>query len=132
MDKEGGTYTVTVYIETLSGDIDLQNDTMKVIACEIPHDVGMDNTTVKNFQVGQNQPNPSNGNTIISYRLPENGKIVLTLTDSNGKLLYKTKVKAFSGDNTLEINTQNLSNGIYFYKVEYQGEHIVKKMTVQR
>ncbi|MDD4210693.1 MAG: T9SS type A sorting domain-containing protein, partial [Bacteroidales bacterium] len=75
---------------------------------------------------------PTNGNTIIYYCIPQSGKVKLTLTDVNGKVVYKTNVKAMAGTNSFEINTQNLSSGIYFYKVEYQGEHIVKKLTVER
>ncbi|MDD4210664.1 MAG: hypothetical protein PHI52_10055, partial [Bacteroidales bacterium] len=78
MDKDGGTYTVTVYIEALSGDIDLHNDTMKVVACEIPHDVSITEKAAKKFEVSQNQPNPTNGNTIIYYCIPQSGKVKLT------------------------------------------------------
>ena len=132
INKDGGTYTVTVYIEALSGDIDLQNDTVKVIACEVPHDVGITEKAVKKFEVSQNQPNPTNGNTIIQYCIPQSGKVKFTLIDVSGKVVYKNNVKAMAGTNSFEINTQNLSSGIYFYKVEYQGERIVKKMTVER
>jgi len=132
MDKDGGTYTVKVYIEALFGDINLHNDTMQVIACEVPHDVGITEKAAKKFEVSQNQPNPTNGNTIIYYCIPQSGKVKLSLTDVSGKVVYKTNIKAMAGTNSFEINTQNLSSGIYFYKVEYQGEHIVKKLTVQR
>ena len=132
MSTSSGTYTVTVYIEALSGDIDLQNDTMIVIACEVPHDVGITEKAAKKFEVSQNQPNPTNGNTIIYYCIPQSGKVKLTLTDVSGKVVYKTNVKAMVGTNSFEINTQNLSSGVYFYKVEYQGESVVKKMTIER
>jgi hypothetical protein len=105
---------------------------MQVIACEVPHDVGITEKAAKKFEVSQNQPNPTNGNTIIYYCIPQSGKVKLSLTDVSGKVVYKTNIKAMAGTNSFEINTQNLSSGIYFYKVEYQGEHIVKKLTVQR
>ncbi len=132
MDKDGGTYTVKVYIEALPGDINLHNDTMQVIACEVPHDVGITEKAAKKFEVSQNQPNPTNGNTIIYYCIPQSGKVKLSLTDVSGKVVYKTNIKAMAGTNSFEINTQNLSSGIYFYKVEYQGEHIVKKFIAVR
>ena len=48
----------------------------------------------------------------------------------NGQLLYQESIQAVSGSNRVEVDINNLSNGIYYYSMEYNGESIVKKMNV--
>lgn len=85
-----------------------------------------------NFTVGQNQPNPSNLHTVISYFIPENGNVNFVLTDISGKIMYQENIEAHEGSQELNFNTSMLASGIYYYSMEYQGQRIVKKMTIQR
>ncbi len=50
----------------------------------------------------------------------------------NNQILYKEEIEASSGTHYVEFNTAGLSNGIYYYSMEYQGQRIVKKMTIQK
>ncbi|MAJ44362.1 MAG: hypothetical protein CMF96_06415 [Candidatus Marinimicrobia bacterium] len=63
-------------------------------------------------------PNPFNPTTNISYLLPENRQIKITIHDVKGKkieTLLQSKVPA--GSYTLSWNAENLASGIYFVKL---------------
>jgi hypothetical protein len=32
----------------------------------------------------------------------------------------------------MEFNTHNLSDGVYYYSMDYEGQRIVKKMSIQK
>jgi hypothetical protein len=82
--------------------------------------------------LSQNIPNPANDNTLITYSIPANGKATFSIYSINGQLLSSQSVEAKTGENTLEVNTNNLSSGIYFYTMEFNGQRVVRKMNVNR
>lgn len=50
----------------------------------------------------------------------------------NGQILHKEVIQSQRGSHFIKFNTQNLTNGIYYYSIIYQGVTISKKMTVQK
>jgi len=84
------------------------------------------------WALGQNIPNPATATTLIPYSIPQEGKVVFSVMSINGQLLYREEVQANAGTHYLEMNTEALSAGIYYYSMEYQGQRIVKKMTIQK
>ena len=76
----------------------------------------------------QNYPNPFNPVTAISYTIPEPGIVNLKIYDLKGNLV-KTLVDKFqdSGNYTVEWNAGDLSSGIYFYKIQYGGQSLIKR-----
>ena len=52
------------------------------------------------------------------------------LTTINGQVIYNKSLEVLSGSHLLEIDIENLSNGIYYYSMEYQGTTITKKMNI--
>lgn len=87
------------------------------------------------FSVSQNYPNPFNPSTKINYDLPVDGTVSIKVFDITGKEV----INLFSGNKsagfyTETINAENLSSGIYFYRVNLtSGSNnfmITKKMNV--
>jgi hypothetical protein len=123
-------YFITVYID--SYDNDASNDTIHLIATK---ENGVNIKPINNkttVYLSQNIPNPANDNTLIAYSLPANGKVTFLVYSINGQLLSSQSVEATTGENTLELKTDNLSAGIYFYAMEFNGQRIVKKMSISR
>jgi len=87
------------------------------------------------YNLSQNYPNPFNPVTKIDYSLAENSNVSIVLYDMTGKEV-KTLVKSVqsAGYYTIQINANDLSSGIYFYKMiaNANGNNIVmtKKMSV--
>lgn len=121
-------YSFTVYFDAISEDVNASNDSMSVDICV--DDVSIDINNGNNWDLGQNQPNPAQNTTVIPYSIPQDGKVIFSIMSINGQLLYKESIQAVSGSNKVEIDINDLSNGIYYYSMEYNGQTIVKKMNV--
>lgn len=84
-------------------------------------------------KLGQNAPNPFEGNTIIPYTIPNDvQKASILIHNINGQLIKSIAIQQF-GEGTLELQTTNLSNGQYTYSLEVDGMIIAtKKMNLVR
>ena len=81
------------------------------------------------FEVFQNYPNPFNPATSIHFQIPQAGKVVLKVFDILGKEIATLKNQEMeAGGHVAEWNAQSVSSGMYFYRLEYGGKVIVKKM----
>jgi len=81
------------------------------------------NIIAGNFSLSQNYPNPFNPKTIIRYSIPSkaNGQlsiVKLLVFDNLGKeIVTLVNEKQNAGSYSVEFNGENLSSGIYFYKL---------------
>ena len=99
-------------------------------------ELGIPNITSapEKFKLTQNYPNPFNPTTSISYDLPKNSFVFLTIYDLTGKTV-KTLVNSlqYSGYKTVQWNSTNQNNapvpaGVYFYEVRAGKLSQTKKM----
>ncbi len=90
------------------------------------------------FVLNQNYPNPFNPNTTINFSIPNNGNVELIIYDILGKEITTLINKELSaGKHSIEFNSSsvknNLSSGIYFYSVKYNGVNtLTKKMILAK
>ena len=70
------------------------------------------------FELSQNYPNPFNPTTRIDFSLPEQSKIRIIIYDVTGKEI-KTIINEIqpAGYYTINFSSENLSSGIYFYRL---------------
>jgi len=87
-----------------------------------------------NFLLEQNYPNPFNSSTIISYRLPQAGKVAITIYDIVGNQV-KTLLRGHQNHGIHHITWdgkndlgRKVCSGVYFYKLETENFTQVKKM----
>lgn len=77
----------------------------------------------KNFEMSQNYPNPGNPNTKINFEMPVNGKVNIVVYDLLGRevvtLLNENREADFY---TVELNGSNIASGVYFYRINAEGE----------
>jgi hypothetical protein len=89
-------------------------------------------TGMNNPYLGQNVPNPFREETRIEYYVPQemlcdNGSCSIIFYDQLGRIIKETQIQA--GFGTITLNTQNLSTGVYIYKLVIQDKVIdTKKM----
>ncbi|GJQ31460.1 MAG: hypothetical protein HBSAPP04_02990 [Ignavibacteriaceae bacterium] len=77
----------------------------------------------------QNYPNPFNPVTVIRYALPVAGYAELRVYNSAGelvKVLVNGEIPA--GEHSFEFNAADLPSGIYFYRLDFGGKRIARKM----
>jgi predicted esterase/predicted GH43/DUF377 family glycosyl hydrolase len=85
------------------------------------------------FVLEQNYPNPFNPSTKIKFALPKADKVKIELYNTLGqnvKTLLNKAMKA--GHHEVVFNAQNLSSGVYFYRIEAGEFQDVKKMILLR
>lgn len=90
-----------------------------------------DGFTPADFKLEQNFPNPFNPSTLISYSLPKAGLVSIRIYDVVGREVAEL-VNDYqeAGKYVLPFTANNLSSGVYFYKIRTNGFSAVKKMTL--
>lgn len=86
------------------------------------------------FNLGSNYPNPFNGATSISFELHKSGYVSLTIFDINGRLV-STLSNSFLEAGFYNFDWQGVSDsgeqltsGVYFYRLTLEGMSLTKKM----
>ena len=82
------------------------------------------------FKLDQNYPNPFNPSTVISYSLPKDERVKLTVYNSLGQFV-ETLVdeEKQAGNYKLTFSSNSLVSGVYFYKIE-AGKYIQSKKMI--
>ncbi len=84
--------------------------------------------------LSQNHPNPFNPSTLISFNLPQAGQAVLRVFDVQGRLvdtLLEEDLPAGAHHvvwNGTGTDGSTVPSGVYFYRVEAEGNMLTKKM----
>ena len=74
-------------------------------------------------------PNPFNPSTNISYYLPTDGYIQLTIYNISGqKIAELSNGYKFSGEYSFNFDAQALAGGIYFIHLQFGNRRIIKKI----
>jgi photosystem II stability/assembly factor-like uncharacterized protein len=79
----------------------------------------------KEFYLYQNYPNPFNPTSNINFDLPEDGNVIFTICDCLGREVQTLINNEFKpkGRYSVGFNGINLSGGVYFYTLQYNGKY---------
>ncbi|HMQ80766.1 MAG TPA: T9SS type A sorting domain-containing protein [Ignavibacteria bacterium] len=82
------------------------------------------NQMPKEYQLSQNYPNPFNPVTKIKYALPYASNVTLKVYDILGREVISL-VNEFkdAGSYIIEFNGKNYASGVYFYRIEAEGQN---------
>ena len=81
------------------------------------------------FVLYQNKPNPFSGSTTISFTLPEDSGVEISVMDITGKVLFNQKAQYNRGYNELLIDKSQLNNsGVLYYQVDTKTHSASNKM----
>jgi len=74
------------------------------------------------YQLSQNFPNPFNPSTQISFALPVDAGVKITVFNALGQEMLKLTDNAFTaGSHQINFDASKLSSGLYFYTLEAKG-----------
>ncbi|MDD3045215.1 MAG: T9SS type A sorting domain-containing protein [Candidatus Delongbacteria bacterium] len=77
----------------------------------------------------QNYPNPFNPETSISYSLPKEEQVTLSVFNMSGQLVKQlVNEKKSAGNHSVNFNASDLNSGIYYYTLETGNTKLSKKM----
>jgi len=84
------------------------------------------------WPLSQNRPNPFNGNTQIEVKLIKASNLSVEVVSVTGQKVYAKNygLKA-QGTHIINLNSDNLSSGVYFYTVTAGNSQVTKKMIVR-
>lgn len=87
--------------------------------------------TPKEYKLCQNYPNPFNPFTRIGYEIPKNSFVKLSVFDALGREV-SVLVNGFvnAGLHEAEFNAENISSGVYFYRLETGSFTSTKQMVI--
>ena len=95
-----------------------------------------ENNILTDYTLTQNYPNPFNPTTTISYQLPKNGKVEITVYNLKGQKV-KTLINETleSGNHSViwegtDENGKSVSSGIYLYNLKINYESVAMKRMV--
>ncbi|MBN8570618.1 MAG: T9SS type A sorting domain-containing protein [Ignavibacteria bacterium] len=100
---------------TSNGGVYIQN-----ILSEVP----------SSFDLHQNYPNPFNGQTNIEFEIKNKDEYNFTVFDIMGREVYSEKKFLSEGRYIINLELDNFSTGVYFYKLSSQKITLTKKMTM--
>jgi hypothetical protein len=83
------------------------------------------------FRLFQNHPNPFNAETKIEFEAPATSKIKLTIYDVLGREIKNIDLGDLApGHQHIIFNAENLTSGLYFYKLESGNFSEAKKLLI--
>jgi hypothetical protein len=88
----------------------------------------------KVFLLNQNYPNPFNPSTTIQFTVPSDGKAVVKILN----VLGQEVATVFNGEvhagvvNSVRFNASKLSSGVYFSRLESNGNVQIKKLVLMK
>ncbi|HJW30563.1 MAG TPA: T9SS type A sorting domain-containing protein, partial [Saprospiraceae bacterium] len=81
------------------------------------------------FALYQNEPNPWTGSTMISFDLPEAGKVTLSLFDVTGKLVKSIAGEFKAGRQSIMLQKKDIpASGVLYYRLDSGNYSATKKM----
>lgn len=119
-----------IYIGTIQFPILAQEyiDSTSVFIKINEQDMSISDNRYSNFYIYENEPNPFSYETTIGFYSAKSENSKLQIFNQFGQLIYSENKKFPTGENYFDFNGQNLRNGIYFYSISNEKNHIVNKM----
>ncbi|MEL6942238.1 MAG: T9SS type A sorting domain-containing protein, partial [Bacteroidota bacterium] len=114
-------------------DISASSNCNTLQACSTPNMNVMEErrATSRQQMTLNNFPNPFRNNTTIAFTLPNEGEATIEIFDTNGKVVFTQNDNYSAGEHRIELNTaQQLSAGIYYYRLSTNTQTITKSMMV--
>ncbi|HLT23493.1 MAG TPA: T9SS type A sorting domain-containing protein, partial [Ignavibacteria bacterium] len=91
------------------------------------------NEVPEKFSLNQNYPNPFNPTTKIGFEVPKNSDVRIVIYDISGKVVGEyDEGNINAGKYEYEFNGENLTSGVYFYRLEVDGFTAVRKMVLMK
>lgn len=97
-------------------------------------DIRPRNSYTRGVTLAQNFPNPFNPTTTISFRLPEDGRIILTVTDILGRevvRLIDNEIRQ-AGEHRMFLDASTLTAGVYLYRLTFRDVMLTRRMLLLR
>ncbi len=93
-----------------------------------------ESATIRELSLSQNRPNPFRPVTQIQFALPKSGRVLLEITDVNGRIIRTLMNREMNAgewtvpwDGRTDFGTEAPA-GVYFYRISCDGKELSRKM----
>lgn len=107
-----------------------QNDVI-VPASPVAGGVGMAENALNSVNQSVLYPNPAVDNAHLAIGLADNSKVELSVINIMGQMVKHTVTKAEAGQNTIDIDLNGLSKGVYMVNVKIGTATSAKKLVIE-
>jgi hypothetical protein len=81
--------------------------------------------------LGQNTPNPFQGDAVVSFRLEKEGQVLLRLFDLKGRVVRTLADGPYAaGEHHVDLTGNGLASGVYFYRLEAHGQRLGRRCII--
>jgi hypothetical protein len=136
--KDGDVFTIRVNGQETEETFTYEADGSRVLVSSLTLKGGHSNAVPTRYSLNQNYPNPFNPETIISYELPADSKVELSVYNILGERVA-TLVNEFKPAGYYEVawngtrdDGTTVSSGIYFYRLSTDDYVKSMKMTLMK
>ncbi len=85
------------------------------------------------IKLGQNQPNPAGSETTIQYEIQNNANVTFEMYDVMGrKVLSMNEGAQNKGKHSINVTTERIASGTYYYSLKADNNRITKKLVVAK
>ena len=114
----------------VSGDSDASNNqTTNVMV--VNYVEGTPTVNEEKFVLEQNYPNPFSSQTTIPFTLPADANIRFFVMDATGHMVFSRNGFYHAGENTITLDMESFSAGIYYYGIETPDGRLMRKMILR-
>ena len=105
------------------------NETSVVMAVDY---FGITNVVEETIVLEQNYPNPFYDRTTIDFSIPTSGNVRFFVVNTLGQLVYQSDGFYTEGRHSINFSYSDLTTGIYYYGIEFDGKRLMKKMIFRK
>ena len=85
------------------------------------------------IKMSQSQPNPAGSETTIQYELQNNANVTFEMYDVLGKKILSLNEGAQNqGKHSINLTTEKIASGTYYYSLKADNNRITKKLVVAK
>lgn len=111
-------------------DINVENDVTNVVMA-VDY-FGVPGVMAETMLLEQNYPNPFSEFTTIDFSIPTAGNVRFFVVNTLGRLVYQKDEFYTEGRHSINFSYSDLSTGIYYYGIEFEGKRLMKKMIFRK
>ncbi|HEX9655137.1 MAG TPA: T9SS type A sorting domain-containing protein [bacterium] len=126
----GTTYYYRVSAHDFSGNESAYSNEFSLLVTSVEGNGGV---LPKEYALYQNYPNPFNPTTAIKFDLKASGNVVLSIYNMLGEeVMTLIDGHMEAGQHQWTVSADNLTSGVYFYKIQTNSYTAVKKMILMK
>ncbi len=91
---------------------------------------GIETLDLSKFSADQNSPNPFSEKSEIRFSSVSNSDVDFKVYNLLGSVVYSNKIKSVKGLNTITVDAETFSPGVYMYSLKSGEKTITKRMVV--